>query len=104
MHLVTTDRNHSAQARTRSAPSRHADINVGGLFRRLLTMSVTKWRRRKMIATLEAMDTRLLRDIGIERCDIESVVDGFDHRELRMVPLALPHKAVSVDQAMRQAA
>ncbi len=59
-----------------------------GLFRRLFRSAARRWERRKMIAALEAMDDRLLRDIGIYRGDIRRVVDGLDDRELRMVPLA----------------
>lgn len=39
-----------------------------------------------MIATLGALDTGILRDIGIERCAIERVVDGFHAREKCMTP------------------
>tara|TARA_R110002020_G_scaffold456466_1_gene672941 strand:- start:18232 stop:18531 length:300 start_codon:yes stop_codon:yes gene_type:complete len=59
-----------------------------GFFRRLSQSVVRKWRRRKMIAAFEALDDRLLRDIGVFRGDIKHLVDGFDDRELRMVPLA----------------
>lgn len=70
-----------------------------GPLRRLLAAVVQNWRRRKMIAVLQALDTRTLRDIGIERCDIESIVKGFDTRELRMVPLAAPQRRKSFQQA-----
>ena len=59
-----------------------------------------------MIAALEAMDDRLLRDIGIYRNDIPRVVDGLDDRELRMRPLAAPAaKPVEIyDDIYRKAA
>ncbi len=104
MHHVAVNRNLSSQAHTRSASFRHADFNGGGLIRRLLTISVIKWQRRKVIAAFASMDPRLLRDIGIERCNIESVVDGFDHRERQMVPLARLRQAVNFDEPLRQAA
>lgn len=59
-----------------------------GLFQRSLAGIARNWRRRKMTAALAAMDDRLLRDIGIYREDIRRVVDGFDDRELRMIPVA----------------
>lgn len=59
-----------------------------GALRQWLTRTIRYWQRKKMIAALQAMDSRILRDIGIERCDIERIVDGFDDRELRMVPMA----------------
>lgn len=46
------------------------------------------WKRRKMIAELHAMDNHLLKDIGIARYEINCLVDAFDDRELRIVPLA----------------
>ncbi len=50
-----------------------------------------------MIAALEAMDDRLLRDIGIYRGDIPRVVDDLNDRELRMSPLANSAKSVEID-------
>ncbi len=75
------------------------------LFLRLMTSITQKWQRGKMIKDLEAMDDRLLRDIGLHRVDIERVVDGFDYRELRMVPLTpTPIMVGTVDDADRKAA
>ncbi|WP_324752243.1 DUF1127 domain-containing protein [Roseovarius sp. Pro17] len=62
----------------------------GRSIREWLRAATLRWRRRKMIATFEAMDDRLLWDIGIHRTDIVRMVDNFDERELRMRPLALP--------------
>ncbi|HEY9038081.1 MAG TPA: DUF1127 domain-containing protein [Roseovarius sp.] len=59
-----------------------------GLFRRLFTSAVRNWQRRKAIAELEAMDDATLRDIGIYRNDIPRVVNGFNDRDLGIVPVA----------------
>lgn len=58
-----------------------------GFFRRLFRSATRQWQRRRMIAALQAMDDRLLRDIGIDRADIPRIVDGFSDREIRMNPL-----------------
>lgn len=60
------------------------------LVRRLFGSAIRNWRRRKMIATLEAMDDWLLRDIGLQRGDIRHTVYAFEDRELRMIPFASP--------------
>ena len=49
-----------------------------------------RWKQRKMIAALEALDDRLLDDIGLARGDIRKAVLEFDDRELKMRPLAPP--------------
>ena len=54
-----------------------------------------------MIRALEALDDRLLRDIGLERGDIEDLVDSFDDRELRMVPLSPTLGTVGTGQQFR---
>lgn len=59
---------------------------VGGMVRRWTGSLMRRWQRRRMIAKLEAMDDDLLRDLGIQRGNIERLVDGFDRRELRMTP------------------
>lgn len=51
---------------------------------------VVAHRRRRMIAALEGMDDRLLRDIGLYRCNIREVVESFSERELTMRPVASP--------------
>ncbi|MCB1368190.1 MAG: DUF1127 domain-containing protein [Rhodobacteraceae bacterium] len=60
--------------------------------RRSAQAMARRWKRRKMIAALEAMDDRLLRDIGLHRGQIREMVDRFDDRELRM---RLPARAVA---------
>ncbi len=59
-----------------------------GFLRRLFQSIVRKWRRRKLIAAFEALDDRVLRDIGVNRSGIKRLVEGFDNQELRMVPVA----------------
>ncbi len=75
-----------------------------GSSRQWLRSVMRKWQRRKMIAALEAMDDRLLRDIGIYRGDIRRVVDGFDDRELGMVPLAPGKPAIGNEHEVFQKA
>jgi uncharacterized protein YjiS (DUF1127 family) len=74
-----------------------------GIIRRWLGQSIRKWQQRKMIAALHRLDDRILRDIGLERGDIESIVREFNDYELRMVPLAAP-SLVQPEQALRRAA
>ncbi|MCB1347976.1 MAG: DUF1127 domain-containing protein [Maritimibacter sp.] len=62
----------------------------GGVLRQWLGSAYRSWQRHKMIAALEALDSRLLEDIGIHRGEIPRVVERFDTRELAMVPLAPP--------------
>ncbi len=88
MHPILTHRDHLAQRAGAVATTAQAAPAQGGFLRRLARGFAQRWRRRKMIATFHAMDDRLLYDIGIERSQIERVVDGLDARELRMVPVA----------------
>ena len=83
---------------------RNAEAISQGLIRRWLGKAVRNWQRRKMIAALHALDCRTLMDIGIERGAIEDVVDGFDTREVQMVPLAAAAQAVFFDHSQRRAA
>jgi uncharacterized protein YjiS (DUF1127 family) len=51
----------------------------GGLIRLLRVWGdalATYWMRREAIKTLQQLDDRALRDIGISRCHIESAVTG----------------------------
>ncbi|MDK3075660.1 DUF1127 domain-containing protein [Sedimentitalea sp. JM2-8] len=45
------------------------------VFRRWMRVSCKKWQRRKMIASLAALDDHTLWDIGIPRNEIEATVD-----------------------------
>ena len=74
------------------------------LFRRWMISAMRQWQRRRMIKALEAMDDRLLRDIGIDRSDIDRVVGEFDDRELGMIPLAPAAVAHDTDQEAYQKA
>ena len=87
MHPYMFFRNDPAPA-LRYARAYRKSTKAGEALRRWLRSAFRRWERRKMIAALEAMDDRLLRDIGIYRNDIARLVDGFDDRELRMRPLA----------------
>ena len=70
----------------------------GGILRRWLQTFVRQWKRRKMIASLVSMDDRLLRDIGVQRSEIRSIVDGLSDGELGMNPLAPNHEQPSNDE------
>ncbi|SEN99546.1 protein of unknown function [Pseudorhodobacter antarcticus] len=80
MHSSLSHPNYPAQSLPQTAPS--LTIAIRGWLR----AAVRSWQRRKMIASLEAMDDWLLRDIGIEHADIASVVNGFNDHELMMTP------------------
>ena len=83
----------------------HKRAKVVEVLRRWLRTANRHWQRRKMIATLEAMDDRTLKDIGIHRGDIARVVDGFDDRELGMVPFAPASRPVETEyETFRKAA
>ncbi len=93
---------------SQSEPSGRAyrrPANAGGALNRWMSAAARRWRRRKMIAALSAMDDRILKDIGIYRGDIARVVDGFDDRELAMVPVAqAPGPVAAERESFRKAA
>lgn len=92
------------QQRATNALSGTGEVK-GGFLRRWLGAIVRQWQRRRMIATLEAMDPRMLRDIGIYPGDIPRVVDGLSDRELQMTPLApTTSQATRYDVVDRKAA
>lgn len=89
----------------RSASEMRGADESKGLFRRMLDAGIRSRQRRRMIAALEALDDRILRDIGINRGDIPRVVYGFDDRELRMAPLgSTKSSAAAKHEAYRNAA
>lgn len=61
---------------------------ASGAIRRMLRAAVRQWKRRRLVAALQSLDDRLLRDIGVYRGDIQSLVAEFDDRELGMNPVA----------------
>lgn len=105
MHPNLTRNEYLAKPFQQKEPTHPGWAGSLGVLQRWLGAVVQQRRRRKMIATLEAMDDWVLRDIGISRGDISRVVDGFDERELRMVPLAPSGTAANIDDHLfRQAA
>jgi uncharacterized protein YjiS (DUF1127 family) len=61
-----------------AAPSVRSNV-LGGLIRLLRVWGdalATYWVRREAIKTLQHLDDRALRDIGISRCHIERAVAG----------------------------
>ncbi|MCV2892735.1 DUF1127 domain-containing protein [Lentibacter sp. XHP0401] len=85
-----------AQFRNQDAANNNKDPSRPSMWRRWLRATVNNWKRRKMVAALRSMEDHLLKDIGVERGDIQRIVDGFDERELGMVPLARSPRVVSV--------
>ncbi|RKF14766.1 DUF1127 domain-containing protein [Roseovarius spongiae] len=83
MQSTLKHRNHFAQPASQ-------DAGGSGALRRWLRAATRRWRQRRMTAALNALDDRMLRDIGLIRADIPRAVRTFDERELRMTPLAPP--------------
>lgn len=78
----------TSMARPRNLEGANTKPRVGvDLLRRWIRASAKNWKRRKMIAALQSMDDLLLKDIGVDRSEIIRIVDGFDDRELDMVPV-----------------
>lgn len=68
-------------------PSRQR-AKAGGIFRKWVRSAYRNWQRNKMIAAFESLDDATLRDIGVHRGEIHSIVDGFDDHDLSKVPVA----------------
>ncbi len=66
--------------------------------RRLMSAVMRTWQRRKMIATFEAMDDWMLKDIGLRREDIVRTVNSFD--EMR-IARRTPERAMSRSDIVR---
>jgi uncharacterized protein YjiS (DUF1127 family) len=49
------------------------------------TNLATYWVRREAIKTLEQLDERALRDIGLPRCHIEAAVNGVTNPDLALM-------------------
>lgn len=59
-----------------------------GVFRKWVRAAYRNWQRNKMIAAFESLDDATLRDIGVHRSEIYSIVNGFDDHDLSKVPVA----------------
>jgi uncharacterized protein YjiS (DUF1127 family) len=80
-------------------------LKVARIFNRWLGGVARKWERQRTIAALEALNDRLLLDIGIRRSEIRQVVDSLTDRELRKEPLARSTSIVETNDAFyREAA
>lgn len=88
MQLHLSQQNDPTQHTRTTALRPNGAKEDAGFWRGLIGAAMRNWQRRKMIAAFDAMDDRLLRDIGINRRDIRRVVSRFDDRELGMVPIA----------------
>lgn len=88
MHLVQSHQDYGPQGTHDDAVRRGDTVERGGFLGRVWQAAIRRWQRRRMIAALEAMDDRLLRDIGILRADIPHMVATFSDREPRMTPPA----------------
>lgn len=88
MHLIASHQNLLSPRASAAGTHTTAKPDRGGILRRWSRMAAQKWKRRKMIAALRALDHRILREMGIFQDDIKRIVNGFDERELGMVPFA----------------
>jgi len=79
-----------------SAAHQNPSSRDQGLFYRLFLAAKQQWQRRRMIAALQALDDRMLADIGLHRGDIPQFVAGFSSRELRMAPVTQAARATDV--------
>ena len=77
--MSMTDLTTASSALPRALPQRdrHAPLarDLTHIIARTLAWIWLQWRRREIIRTLEKVDDHLLRDVGIERGEIETFVD-----------------------------
>ena len=64
-------------------PSRQPSSHRRGTFTGFVPLIATllrgawlRWRRHQILTALRRVDDRLLRDVGIEPCEIDTIVDG----------------------------
>lgn len=88
MYPDISPKDHHSLLRPRQAAVHRRSSKDDSPVRRWFNVATRPWRRRRMIAALEALDTRLLNDIGLRREEIRRIVHSFDERELGMAPLA----------------
>lgn len=87
MHPFLTHRNYQSSQKPYGQTYDMA-AEAGGAFHNWIRSGYRRWQRRKMVAALEALDDRTLRDIGIHRGEIYDLVSRFDDDDLRRKPLA----------------
>ena len=104
MHPNQSHRQYLAQQHGRKVVGGDRVRAENGLIRRWLGAAFRHWQRRKMIATLEAMDDRILRDIGLIRGDIPRVVQGLLDLEPESAPTASAARAERHTAPYRKAA
>ena len=88
MHPFLTHRNYLIKLANLDTMNGIAKAANDGPLRRAARAVIKSWKRRRMVASLEAMEDRLLRDIGIYRGDIKRVVYGYDAYDLSMGTVA----------------
>lgn len=96
MHPAMLHRKYLSERKPDDLAHRERAKASGGVLRGWLRATILQWQRRKMTARLQALDDRLLADIGMLRTDIPRAVDGITDRELHVVPLT-PAAAPAVD-------
>ena len=70
---------------SQNSPQLATSTRLGGVVRRLgiwAHAAATRWERRAAAKTLSQMSDRELRDIGLERCDIEAAVRRDFHPDI----------------------
>ncbi|MEY8798892.1 DUF1127 domain-containing protein [Leisingera sp. XS_AS12] len=87
MHHYLSNRNYLSPSLP-YARAHQKRAEASGAIRRMLRATVRRWKRRRLVSTLQSLDDRLLRDIGVHRGDIRTLVAELDDRELGMNPVA----------------
>ncbi|MFP7674502.1 DUF1127 domain-containing protein [Marivita sp. S0852] len=78
---------------------------IGDALRSWVKSAMRRRKQNQMIAMLEALDDRMLDDIGVARDQIRAEVYRLDDRELNMRPVARTHRrAYRHDSQIQQAA
>lgn len=76
MHPFLLHRKYFSTSHPFASVQRNCAKSHRGTLSRWFLAAVRRWQRKKMIATLEAMDDRTLCDIGLCRSKIQKIVDG----------------------------
>lgn len=67
-----------------SAP--HQSVSLGAALCAAFDAGLRRWKQKRTIVALEALDDRILSDIGLSRGGISAAVVGSDLQELGMAP------------------